>query len=343
MLIRIKRYVYLICLLYSIVFLASSCDTDTPTTVAEYVPPVTDYTNNEMWVTYAYDTQGTGADVFYVPSTWEYDYIAANGKPCHYADPSLASHRADMKIEMDQVAAYMAEGNNFYSPYYRHISLNSWATLNEDTINRRYHDVAFVDVRNAFNYFISQRDNNRPFILAGFSQGGKSVVELLKILPTELRDKMVAAYVMGYKITPDDISVAPWIKAAQSAYDIGVTISYNSVSDVKYIKPVVAAPTVMCINPVNWRTDDSPAILNDTITVTLSLQYNVLVVEGFDGSSLPNILDILNVGDYHGVEPWLYSECLRENLKIRTNSFRNKNQIKQAISTEHQIKLPTER
>lgn len=319
-----KRYIYLLTLIYSLVLLASSCDADNPVTVAEYVPPLTDYSDSGMWVTYTYDTNDTGADIFYIPSTWEYDYIAANGLPCHYADPSLSSHRADMKTEMDRIAAYMAEGNNFYSPYYRHISLDSWATLNEDTINRRYHDVAFSDVHNAFNYFISHRDNERPFVLAGFSQGGKSVVELLKILPEELREKMVAAYVMGYKVTPDDVEAAPWIIPAQSAEDTGVTVSYNSVSDVKYIKSVVAAPTVMCINPVNWRTDATPAVLNDTITVTLSPAHNVLVVEGFNGSSLPNILDILNVGDYHGAEPWLYSKCLKENLRTRINSFRNK-------------------
>ena len=77
----------------------------------------------------------------------------------------------------------------------------------------------------------------------------------------------------------------------------------------------------MCINPVNWRTDATPAILNDTITVTLSPEYNVLVLDGYDGSSLPNILNILNTGDYHGAEPWLYSECLRENFHKRIKSF----------------------
>jgi hypothetical protein len=93
------------------------------------------------------------------------------------------------------------------------------------------------------------------------------------------------------------------------------------VSDVKYIKPVVSAPTVMCINPVNWRTDATPAILNDTITVTLNPDYKVLVLDGFDGSYLPNILNVLNVGDYHGIEPWVYSECLRANFKQRIRAF----------------------
>ena len=218
----------------------------------------------------------------------------------------------------------MAEVNNFYSPFYLHITLDSWATLNEDTINRRYHDVAFEDVRNAFNHYIEEWNNNRPFILAGFSQGGKSVVELLKILDPGVRERMVAAYVLGYKVTPEDVATHPYLIAARDSIDTGVVICYNSVSDVKYVKSIVASPNVMCINPVNWKTDATPAILNDTITVTLSPKENVLVLDGFDGSYLPNILDILNVGDYHGIEPWLYSECLRKNFHQRINSFKNK-------------------
>ena len=223
---------------------------------------------------------------------------------------------------MKGVADYMADGNNFYSPHYRHITLDSWATLNEDTIRRRYNDVSFVDVRNAFDHYMNNDNNGRPFIIAGFSQGGKSVVELLKVLTPDQRDRLVAAYILGYKVTPDDVKTAPWIKAAQGADDTGVTICYNSVSDVKYVKPIVSAPTVMCINPVNWRTDAIPAVLNDTITVTLSPEYKVLVVDGYDDSTLPNILDILNTGDYHGAEPWLYSECLRDNMHKRIQSYR---------------------
>lgn len=242
-----------------------------------------------------------------------------------YTDITNPKHLDDMATEMNGVAEYMADGNNFYSPYYRHITLDSWATLNEDTISRRYFDVSFVDIQNAFNHFLATVNPERPFIIAGFSQGAKSVVELMKTMPEDVRSRMIAAYVLGYKVTPDDVVQAPWITAAQGADDTGVTICYNSVSDVKYTKPVVAAPNTMCINPVNWRTDATPAILNDTITVTLNPEYKVLVLEGFDGSYLPNILDILNVGDYHGIEPWVYSECLRENFKTRISSFRRKN------------------
>lgn len=289
-----------------------------------YVPAEPDYSDKLMWTSVLNDSTGLGADVFYIPSTWEYDWTAPDGRVSHWADPSLQAHRDDMAIEINGVADYMAEGNNFYSPFYRHITLDSWATLNEDTISRRYNDVAFVDVKNAFDHYLANCNKGRPFILAGFSQGGKSVVELLKNMDDATRQRLIAAYVMGYKVTPEDAAKYPYITAARDSTDTGVVVCYNSVSALRYVKPVVSEPNVMCINPVNWRTDSTPAVLNDTITVTAAPGAKVLVVEGFDGSYLPNILDILNVGDYHGAEPWLYSECLRKNFHQRIRAFRKK-------------------
>lgn len=313
-------------LVFCIPLLMGACHSDSePASINElvYVPMPPDYTDPMMWHVIKNDSDGTGADVFYIPSTWEYDWTTTDGAICHFADPSRADHRADMSIEIEGVADYMADGNDFYSPFYRHITLDSWATLNEDTISRRYHDVAFQDVKAAFDRYMKNYNAGRPFILAGFSQGGKSVVELLKTLDEKTRRRMVAAYVMGYKVTHDDVASHPYIKAASDSIDTGTVICYNSVSDVKYTKPVVAAPNVMCINPVNWKTDATPAVLDDTITVTLDPLAKVLVVDGYDGSSLPNILDILNTGDYHGAEPWLYSECLRKNFRQRIKAWRN--------------------
>jgi hypothetical protein len=288
----------------------------------QFIGEAPDYNDDAMWYTERNDTNNTGADVFYVISTWEYDWYTPDSIISHYADITNPKHLADMNIEMKQTAAYMADGNNYYAPYYRHISLNSWATLNEDTISNRFHAISFLDIQDAFNHYLEHWNHNRPFILAGFSQGGKSVVELMKRMPEEVRQRMVAAYVLGYKVTEEDLQTAPWIKAAQDSTDTGVTVCYNSVSDVKYIKSIVSAPNTMCINPVNWRTDSTPATLHDTITVTLNTAHHVLVLKGFDGSSLPNILDVLNTGDYHGVEPGLYSECLRKNIKQRIAAFK---------------------
>ena len=80
----------------------------------------------------------------------------------------------------------------------------------------------------------------------------------------------------------------------------------------------------MCINPVNWHTDATPAQLHDTITVTVDTTAHVLVVQGYSGSEYPAYKGFLNVGDIHSCEPWLYSECLRRNIALRIRSWRNR-------------------
>lgn len=287
---------------------------------AEHIPEAPDYSDAGMWFVREDAGAGEGADVFYLVSTWEEDWTADDGLVCHYADVYNVQHRADMDKEISRIAGYMGEGNNFYSPYYRHITIEGWATLDEELISRRF-ATAFDDVQRAFDTFLERRDPERPFVLAGFSQGAKAVVELLKTMPAGVAEKMVAAYVLGYKVTPADTLASGNIRPAQCATDTGVTICYNSVSDVKYIQPVVAAPCAMCINPVNWRTDSVPATLQDTITVRVLPECHVLVLEGYSGSEYHPIRGFLNVGDFHGAEPWLYQECLRENIRDRIAAY----------------------
>ncbi|MDO4159199.1 MAG: DUF3089 domain-containing protein [Prevotellaceae bacterium] len=314
------KKIYFVLLFLACLACSSSHDDE-----STYIPVAPDYSNSNMWYQRSNDTSGEGADIFYIVSTWEFDWSTDEGIVSHYADPvGTKAHCDDMTIEISKIADYMSPGNNFYSPYYRHITLETWATCNEDIINDRYDSVSFVDVKKAFTYFMDSLNHDRAFILAGFSQGGKSVVELLKVMPEEVKERMIAAYVLGYKVTPEDTMVSKNIVAAKDSVDLGVTICYNSVSDVKYIQPVISAPMAMCINPVNWRTDATPATLHDTITVTLSPEHKVLVLDGYSGSEYKPILNFLNVGDFHSAEPWLYSECLAKNIQQRIKAYRNK-------------------
>lgn len=286
-----------------------------------YIPEAPDYYDPDLWYIEENDSTGSGADVFYVVSTWEFDWTTDKGEISHYADVYNDKHRKDMATEMAMIAEYMGEGNNFYAPYYRHITIEGWATLDEEVISRRFR-TSFEDIRHAFNTFLQKRDPSRPLVLAGFSQGGKGVVELLKVMPDDVYSKLVAAYVLGYKVTPEDTLASPHIRGAKSADDLGVTVCYNSVSDVRYIQPVIAAPCAFCINPVNWRTDDTPAILHDTITVRIAPKEHVLVLTGYSGKEYAPILGFLNVGDFHSCEPFLYKECLRQNIRDRIAAFR---------------------
>ena len=298
---------------------------DNPAVVAEqtFIPKAPDYSDSTMWVTEDGDAQGTGADVFYVVSTWEEDWTKADGMVSHYADAWNPAHREHMATEMRGVAAYMSPGNRFYAPYYRHTTIDAWLTQNEDTIRRRTR-LAMADVCAAFDHFQQQRDPSRPLIIAGFSQGGMAVVELLKHISDETYSQLAAAYVLGYKVTEADMAECSHIRPAQGETDTGVTICYNTVKDVKYVKPIIAASAI-CINPVNWCTDATPATLHDTITIAVSPESHVLVATGYSASEYPPFKDRINVGDIHSCEPWLYSECLAKNIAVRVEEWRNAN------------------
>ena len=305
-------------------FASCTANDDNPseqTVESQYVPVAPDYSDPTMWITEDGDTDGTGADVFYVVSTWEDDWMTADGKVCHYADVWNPEHRAHMAdLEMKKVAAYMSPGNRFFAPFYRHTTIQAFMTNSEDTVYQRTR-LAMEDVRKAFDLFQSQRDKSRPLIIAGFSQGGLAVVELLKHIDDETYSQLAAAYVLGYKVTQADMAACSHIRPAEGETDTGVTICYNTVKDVKYVLPLIAGSDI-CINPVNWRTDATPATLHDTITITVSPEHHVLVATNYSASEYPPFRGFLNVGDIHSCEPWLYSECLAKNIKVRAKEWR---------------------
>ena len=307
----------------SVITYCNSSD-DNPAVVAgqTFVPKAPDYSDPTMWVTEDGDAGGTGADVFYVVSTWEEDWTASDGTVSHYADVWNPTHREHMATEIRGVAAYMSPGNRFFAPYYRHTTIDAWLTQNEDTIQRRTR-LAMADVCAAFDHFQQQRDPSRPLIIAGFSQGGMAVVELLKHISDETYSQLAAAYVLGYKVTETDMAECSHIRPAQGETDTGVTVCYNTVKDVKYIKPIITASAI-CINPVNWCTDATPATLHDTIIITVAPEYHVLVATGYSASEYPPYKDLINVGDIHSCEPWLYSECLAKNIAVRVAEWRKK-------------------
>ena len=288
--------------------------------VAQYIPMAPDYDDPTMWVTADGDTDGTGADVFYVVSTWEDDWTTEDGRICHYADVWNPEHRAHMaELELNKIAAYMSPGNRFVAPFYRHTTIQAFMTNSDDTVYQRTR-LSMEDVCKAFDHFQAQRDKTRPLIIAGFSQGGLAVVELLKHISDETYNELAAAYVLGYKVTKADMEACSHIRPAEGETDTGVTICYNTVKDVKYVLPIIAASDI-CINPVNWRTDDTPAILKDTITITVSPEYHVLVATNYSASEYQPFRGFLNVGDIHSCEPWLYSECLQENIRVRAKEW----------------------
>lgn len=108
------------------VLLLRTCGSNTSAIVTtQYIPPAPVYADSTMWIMVDGDAEGNGADVFYVVSTWEKDWKTADSVVCHYADVWNPTHRERMAIEINRVASYMAPGNRFYAPFYRHTTIEA--------------------------------------------------------------------------------------------------------------------------------------------------------------------------------------------------------------------------
>lgn len=297
----------------------------------EYVPAPPDYKDSAQWyISY----RNADADIFYIISTEVGDYYLPNGQMCHFSDTRNDSIRPYLQGEMSGVDVLLSGELNYFSPYYRQCTMQ---TFTSDSLTAERMPLAMSDVRRAFRHYLDHLNGGRPFILAGFSQGAMHMLQLMKEMDQSVYERMIAAYCIGFVVTPADLLASQNIRPATGADDTGVTICYNSVRDAQTVNLFAGkGRSAFAINPVNWKTDETPATwqteptpwkpiaqqTKDTLTVHLDSVTNLLFVDGY--SATDYMIPIIGKeGNYHSREIWLYREKLRQNIALRTERFQS--------------------
>ena len=280
------------------------------------LPTPADWDRAEFWYQ---DPRGVDAelvDVFYVASTDVLASIDPAGK--HSPLARLTRAECDMlKQEMDwfRQNIYTREFN-FFAPMYHQVTFEA---LGEPRGGRApLWDCAAAEVCTAFDHYMKYRNQGRPFILAGFSQGASILRAILKHMTDEQYSRCVAAYAIGFQVTADDLK-SPHIRPAQGEDDRGVIVSFNSVSELSGRLAVLCADAACAINPVNWRTDSTPAeftYADIPVTATLDPDAHVVVVEGFPAVPTP-YSHLFPKGNLHTYESVMYAKHLRKNALLR--------------------------
>lgn len=280
------------------------------------------YADPTLWFKESNKAGTADFDVFYVLPTCVWNRIDSNGDTLRYADPYSESDRKAMLPSFELAERIFGKEANFYSPYYSQISLESWKS---DSLVKALSPRSMAEVKEAFDYYFKNINNGRPFALAGFSQGARCVVELLKSLDADQCRKLVAAYVIGYGITASDTLNHWQIKPARGKTDTGVAVCYNSVAFPQAISQGLN-PGVVCINPVSWTSSPEKAWLNDTVSVNIDSAHHVLIVDGFNPENYyhPSLDFLFKKGNYHLQELLFYSNCLSENLHDRCQAFKSR-------------------
>jgi len=177
------------------------------------------------------------------------------------SDSSLRENAQGLLVA--QAGVYSAYANLF-APFYRQQSaaLQSMDAGNggKDAYQDPVFQVGAKDIERAFDYYLKYDNPDRPFILASHSQGTMTLINLMRnrFNDPALQKRLVAAYLIGYTITKDDLEKYPWMKLAQGKDDTGVIITYNTEGADAGPSPVLL-PGAVAINPLNWRTDGTPA------------------------------------------------------------------------------------
>jgi len=251
-----KRPCFFICFLLvlcvSFIFTSGCISTDTSgqnPDIPEVTPqvPGVDYADAYNWV--SLPNVSKEVDIFYV-------YPTVSSNETGSMSISDEGDRALAQGIFEAQASVYEPYGNVFAPYYRQMTTKVKIEDGMLATDTEAFKQGALDVQDAFEYYINNLNDGRPFIIAGHSQGTMALIELIKNRfgdDEELRSRLVAAYLIGYTVTDDDLAKAG-LTAAEGAYDTGVVITYNTQSPTS-----VGGPMLMegahCINPLNWKTD----------------------------------------------------------------------------------------
>lgn len=229
----------------------------------------------------------------------------------------------------------------FFAPYYRQAGL--WVYSLPEESRGQYLDVAYGDIKAAFQTYLDEYGEDRPIVLAGFSQGADLSIRLMKDFfdDPELNGRLVACYAIGWRITQEELDEFPHLKTAQSAEDTGVIVSFNTEDPaVTGSLTVPEGVKTLGINPLNWRADSEPAdkslnlgacftdysgaVTEEIPQLTgayLDPERGTLKVTDISPSDYPPSLDLFEEGVYHLYDYQFFYMNLRENVETRIGAY----------------------
>lgn len=295
-------------------------------------PAPLDYDRPENWAFFA-EGQAGPADVFLIAPTVALGKDGRLNADCR--DPSFR-HKMVGALNM-QRGIYQPWGRLF-APYYRQATLKVFDVA-EDR-REEWLRTAYADVRSAFMTYL-RTVPDRPFVLAGFSQGADMGLRLLKEFLDDpaCRDRLVAAYLIGWRVTDQDLAEFPRLRMAQEESDTGVIISFNCEAErIQSSLFVSSDQRTHAINPLNWRTDSRKAgreanrgacftdysgtIVREVPALTgayLDTRRGTLKVPDIQEDDYPGVL--FANGIYHLYDYQFFYRNLQENVGKRIAAF----------------------
>ena len=265
------------------------------------------------------------ADVFFIhPTTYTQK---------EFTDWNADINNEKLNIETDNsTILYQASVFNkrcrIFAPRYRQAHINAFYTNQDSAII--YFDLAYDDVKEAFEYYLEHFNNGRPIIIASHSQGTKHAGRLLKEFfeNKPLYKNLICAYIIGMPIPENYFSAIPVCKdSSQTGCYVGWR-TYKKGYTPDFIKNEKFKSIV--VNPLNWKISDEEVSIKKNKGGVLK-NFNKIVPHVVDAKINNNILwsckpDVFGkmfftAKNFHIGDINLFYMNIRENVDVRIQSY----------------------
>ncbi len=245
---------------------------------------------------------------------------------------STINNRTDTRTILNQATAF--NGNcRIFAPRYRQANIKAFI-IPESASSQEAFELAYDDIKNAFEYYLNHENNGRPVIIASHSQGTLHAIRLLQEFFDEkpLQSLLVCAYLIGHHIPVDVFKHIPMSVTPDAVGGFVGWRSYQKGEITPNIK--LENGNSLCINPLTWSDSTKEASVNPSS----GMLFNSIIIKSeqlkaqIEPSSkilwvtLPSMKNTsmkraknLHIFDYN-----LFWMDIRNNVKVRIGAFRNK-------------------
>lgn len=267
------------------------------------------------------------ADVFFVHPT-TYTKKKKDDMPwnANLADQKL-NQRTDESTIKFQASIFNGVGK-LYAPRYRQAHIMAYFTRDQE-LAKDVFEIAYADVKAAFEYYLAHYNQGRPIIIASHSQGTTHCKRLLKEFfdGKPLQKQLVAAYLVGIPVEKGYFENIPACESANATQCICSWRTYLTGNFPPYFRK---EEQVVVTNPLSWKTDTltAPRELNKGAVLlkfdkVLPAVCDAKIEKGYLWVSKPKFPGsfLYNNPNYHIADYNLFYLNVRENVSLRLTTF----------------------
>lgn len=195
----------------------------------------------------------TRADVFFIHPTSYFGEEKDSPWNADLRDTTVNRTTDNLSILMQ--ATVFNGSCRIFAPRYRQGNMEAFYVFNTPEARLAF-DLAYQDVKTAFNYYLKHDNKKRPILIASHSQGSLHAIRLLQEFfdGKPLQKRLVCAYVLGYQIKKDAFKKLP---AGTRPDQTGCFVGWRSYAKCEIPKGVAAENgNSVCVNPLTWTTSE---------------------------------------------------------------------------------------